>query len=247
MLVDTRGEQVVRRVPLPGTARHVSLAKPGGPFLVPVEPDDSLVEVAFDGSTRRTEVGDNPHDATAIGDRIFVADEFGSTLTVVRDGKVVGEVPVDAQPGGVAAVGDQVAVVAVRAYTVELYSDADRPLGGGGQSAGLGPSHVVVDPDSRLAIADTRGQALVVYDTVPKLRFKRRIKLGGTPLGLAAGDDGRIWVALSDGNRVFPVDLGDGSIGKDVRTVRDPFSLAAGDGALVIASRSGGTLQIVRP
>lgn len=248
VLVDTRGGRIVRRVPLPGTARHVSLAAPGGPFLVPVEPDDSLVEVRFDGTTRRTEVGDNPHDATAVGDRYFVADEFGSTLTVVRNGAVVGEVPVDAQPGGVATVGDQVAVIAVRAYTVELYDGrADRPRGGGGQSAGLGPSHVVTGPGGRLAIADTRGHALVVYDTEPKLRFARRIPLDGTPLGLATGDDGRVWVALSERNRAFPVDLETGRSGRSIRTVRDPFSLAAGDGVLAIASRSTGTLQITRP
>ena len=106
---------------------------------------------------------------------------------------------------------------------------------------------MVTGPGGRLAIADTRGRALVVYDTVPELRFRRRVDLAGTPLGLAAGDDGRVWVALSDGNRVFPVDLENGTIGPSVRTVRDPFSLAAGDGALVIASRSTGTLQITRP
>ena len=244
VLVDVRTGRVERRVPLPGTARHVSLARPGGPFLVPVEPADALVEVGTDGSTRQTAVGDNPHDATAVGNRIFVVDEFGSTLTVVRDGRVVGQVPVDAQPGGAARVGDQVAVIAVRAYTVELYDGrSDRPRGGGAQSAGLGPSHVVTGPAGRLAIADTRGRALVVYDTVPKLRFKRRIGLGGVPVGIAAGD-GRVWVALSNRNQVLPVDLASGRLGDPLATVRDPYSLAAGAGVLAIASRSEGTLQI---
>jgi len=61
--------------------------------------------------------------------RIFTADERGSTITEVRDGRRIRTVPVDTQPGGIAAVGDRVAVVAVQAYTVELYDQ--RTLGPG--------------------------------------------------------------------------------------------------------------------
>ncbi len=124
------------------------LARPGGPFLVPAENANALVEVdPRTGATRMTKVGDYPHDATAVGPRIFTADEFGSTLSIVRDGRRVGQIPVDAQPGNVVAVGDRVAVVSVRSYTVELYDGrSDRPRGGGSQSAGLGPSHAALGP-----------------------------------------------------------------------------------------------------
>lgn len=253
VLVDTRSGRVVRRVRLPGTARHVALMAPGGPFLAPAETANKLVEVSTDGHTRTTAVGDHPHDATSVGDRIFTADEFGSTLTVVRDGRVRGTVAVDVQPGGVAAVDGKVASVSVRAYTVELYpGDRDEPRGEGAQSAGLGPSHVVTGPDGRLAIADTRGQALVVYDTRPRLRFRARVALGGTPVGIAA-DPGRgvVWAALSERNRVVPVDLRPKkpTIGKPVKTARDPFSVGVdtATGRLAIASRSDGTLQLVDP
>jgi DNA-binding beta-propeller fold protein YncE len=157
VLVDDRSGRVVREVPLPGSARHVSLARPGGPFLVPAETANQLVEVdPRTGRTRSTPVGDHPHDATAVGPRIFTADEFGATMTVVRDGRVVGTMPVDVQPGGIAAAGDRVAIVSVRAYDVELYDGrSDRPRGLGAQSGGLGPSHVVVGPDGRLVIAET--------------------------------------------------------------------------------------------
>ena len=245
VLVDAATGGVVRRVPLPGTARHVSLARPGGPFLVPVEPDDSLVRVSQDGGSERVPVGDNPHDATEVGDRTFVVDEFGATMTVVRGGRVVGQVPVDAQPGGVVGVGNRVAVISVRAYTVELYdATSDRPRGGGSQSAGLGPSHVARGSGGRIGITDTRGRALVVYDTRPKLRFRRRIPLDGTPVGIAG--DRRVWVALSDRNQVVPVDLESGEVGEPVRTVRNPWSIAVGGGRLVVASRSEGTLQLTR-
>ncbi|MGI8623321.1 MAG: YncE family protein [Solirubrobacteraceae bacterium] len=253
VLVDVRTGRVTRRVPLPGNARHVALARPGGPFLVPAETANALVEVdPRTGDARTTKVGDHPHDATAVGARVFTADEFGSTLSVVRGGRRLRSVPVDAQPGGVAAVDGKVAVVGVRAYTVELFGATDDPRGGGGQSAGLGPSHVVVGPAGRLGIADTRGQALVVYDTRPKLRFRARVPLGGTPVGIA-GDPRRgvVWAALSERNRVVPVDLRGKApkLGPPVRTVRNPFSVGVDpvSGRLAIASRTAGTLQLVTP
>ncbi len=254
VVLDVRTGRVRRRVPLPGHARHVGLAKPGGPFLVPVEDADQLVEIdPRTGSTRATTVGDYPHDATAVGDRIFTADEYGSTVSVVRDGRRVGQVPVDAQPGNVVAVDGRVAVVSVRAYTVELYgASVDAPRGQGGQSAGLGPSHAALGPRERLAITDTRGKALIVYDTRPKLRFHARLKLGGTPVGIASdARRGRIWVALSDRNRALPIDLTgeEPQVGQAINTVRSPYSLAVdpASGRLVVASRDSGTVQLVDP
>ncbi|WP_026910757.1 YncE family protein [Patulibacter minatonensis] len=254
VLLDDRTGRVLHRVPLPGQVRHVGLAKPGGPFLVPVETADTLVTV--DPATGRelstTKVGNHPHDAAAVGDRIFTADEFGSTISVVRGGKLVGQVPADAQPGGIAAVGDQVALIAVRAYTVELFSASDRPRGTGAQSAGLGPSHVVTGPSGRLAIADTRGQALIVYDTEPRLRFRGRIALGGTPVGLAS-DPGRgvVWTALSERGTAVAVDLRGAKprITKREKTIRNPFSIGVDtdSGRLVVASRSDGTLHLLDP
>ena len=253
VLVDDRSGKKLREVPLPSKARHVALAAPGGPFLVPCEETDQLVEVdPGSGDTRQAKVGDNPHDATAIGPRRFTADEFGSTMTVVRDGRVRGTVPVDAQPGGIAALDGKLFVSAVRSYTIEQYSGGDRPAGGGSQSAGLGPSHVVAGPEGRIAIADTRGQALVVYDTRPRLRFRARLPLGGTAEGLA-GDPGRgiVWVTLSERARVVPVDLrpAEPVAGKAVPTARNPLSVAVdtASGRLAVASKADGTLQLVDP
>ncbi len=80
VLLDVRAGEIRREVPLPGHARHVGLARAGGPFLVPLEDADQLVEVdPRTGAKRATMVGDYPHDATAVGDRLFTADEFGST------------------------------------------------------------------------------------------------------------------------------------------------------------------------
>ncbi len=253
VLVDTRSGKKLREVSLPSRARHVSLAATGGPFLVPCEESDQLAEVdPSSGEARLTKVGDNPHDATAIGARRYTADEFGSTMTVVREGRVRATVPVDAQPGGIAAGDGKLFVNAVRSYTIEQYSGGDRPEGGGSQSSGLGPSHVVVGPEGRIAIGDTRGQALVVYDTRPGLRFRARLPLGGTAEGLAADPGrGRVWITLSERARVVPVDLRPAKpvMGKAVPTARDPLSVAVdtATGRLAVASKADGTLQLVDP
>lgn len=254
VLVDVRTGRVRHTVPLPGHARHVGLLRPGGPFLVPAEDVNRLVEVdPQTGVTRSTRVGEYPHDATAVSDRIFTADEFGSTMSIVRDGRRVGQVPVDAQPGNVVATGEKVAVISVRSYTVELYdATRDSPRGGGSQNAGLGPSHAALGPRGRLAITDTRGKSLVVYDTRPELRFFSRLALGGTPVGIAAdARRGRIWVALSERNRALPIDLTgkEPEVGQAVNTIRSPYSLAVdpASGRLAIASAADGTLQLVDP
>ncbi len=198
-----------------------------------------------------TKVGANPHDATAIGDRRFVINEFDSTMDVVRDGRVVGSVPTDAQPGGVAHVGGLVYVNAVRAYTVEPYTDADRPQALGGQSSGLGTSHVVAGPNGLLALGDTRGKALVVYATKPRLKFRARIPLAGSPVGLAWDGKKTMWITLSEKNQVVPVDLSgaEPKVGTPVATTQTPLSAAVdtATGRLAVAGSGDGKLLLVDP
>jgi len=249
-LVDVRTGAVRRRVALPAAPRHLQLAPPST-VLVPAEDADALVEVRLPGGQARTiRTGAHPHDATSLGDRVYVADEFGSTLSVLRGGRLERQVPVDVQPGGIAAVGEQVAIVSVRAYTVELV-DPRTLRGLGSQSAGEGPTHLVVDGDGRLYIADTRGDALVVFATRPRLRWIARVPLPGSPYGLAADPRrGRVWVTLTARNELVEVAAGDRP--RRVRalpTVRQPNTVAVDPrtGRVVVASRTDGTLQLVDP
>jgi DNA-binding beta-propeller fold protein YncE len=251
LLLDGETGKTVRTVALPGTARHVELARPGGPFLVPLETADRIAEVPVDGGEiRTTRVGSFPHDAAYLDGSIFTADEYGSTLSEVRDGRLVRQVPVDAQPGGVTAVGDALAVTAVRAYTVELF-DREDLVGQGAQSAGLGPSHVVADPGGRLYIADTRGRQLIVYETLPRKKWIARVPLDGTPLGLAVDPKrGRLWVTLTERNEVAEVRLGDRpGIIRRLPTARQPDSVGVNTqtGRAYVAARKAGTLQIIDP
>src|SRR5215210_2863890 len=78
--------EVVRNVELPESSRHLSLAGPGGPVLVPAESADTLVQVGLPeaGTIAETTVGASPHDAAAAPNgRIFVGNELGDTASVV--------------------------------------------------------------------------------------------------------------------------------------------------------------------
>lgn len=250
-LVDGETGEVRERVPLPAAPRHLSLAGPGGPVLVPAEEADALVLVSLPGGEAETiRVGDQPHDADALGGAFYVGDEFGSTLSVVEDGELRAQEPVDVQPGGVVAVGDQVGVVSVRAYTLELF-DTEAVRGQGGQSAGLGPTHAVTDADGRIYVTDTRGNAVTVFESQPRLRWIARLPLEGSPYGIAADPErGRIWVTLTGRNEVVEILAGDEPrAGRRLPTVRQPNTLAVdpATGRLFVASRTDGTLQLIDP
>jgi len=251
MLVETRTGRVEQDVELPASPRHLELARAGGPVLVPAEEADRLVEVALPGGEQRTlPAGDHPHDAAAIGARRFTADEFGSTVTAVEDGRRVAQGPVDVQPGGIVAVGGRLGVVSVRAYTFELL-DAQTLRGGGSQNAGLGPTHAARDAADRVWITDTRGDALIVFATQPRLRFLARVPLAGSPYGLAVdARRGRVWVSLTARNELVELDASDRPRRRrTLPTVRQPNSVAVDErtGRVAVASATGDALQLVDP
>lgn len=252
-LVDAESGAVRERVRLPSGARHLEIAGPGGPVLVPAEDADALVQVSLpDGRTlSTTEVGDFPHDAAFAGGRVYTADEFGSTVTAVEGGESVEQMPVDVQPGNVVVVGDQLAVVSVRAYTLTLL-DLETLSGGGSQFAGSGPTHAAVDADGRIYVTDTRGDALSVFATRPRLKFIARVALpGGAPLGLDVDRRrGRVWVSLTATNELVELQASDnpGRV-RTLPAVRQPNSLAVDDrtGRVFVASARDDALQIVEP
>jgi len=252
-LVDGNSGEVRERVTLPAGARHLEVAQPGGPVLVPAEDADALVEVSLpDGEiVQRTEVGDFPHDAAFLDGRAYTADEFGSTVTAVQDGRRVGQAPVDVQPGNIVPVGEELAVVSVRAYTLALL-DPMTLRGDGSQFTGSGPTHAAVDADGRIYVTDTRGDALSVFQSRPRLKFIARVPLkGGAPLGLEVDRRrGRVWVSLTGTNQLVEFDASDNP--RRLRTlpsVRQPNSLTVDEssGRVFVASASDDALQIVGP
>lgn len=251
-LVDGGSGEVRRRVRLPAGARHLEIAEPGGPVLVPAEEADALVQVSLPAGRllSTTAVGDFPHDAVALGGRLFTADEYGSTVTAIDGRERVGRAPVDAQPGNIVAVGDRLAVISVRAYTLTLL-DPRTLRGDGSQFAGSGPTHAAADGDGRIYVTDTRGDALSVFATRPRLKFVGRVPLGGAPLGLEVDRRrDRVWVTLTATNEL--VELTAGDVPRRLRslpTVRQPNGLAVDErtGRVYVASAAADALQIVQP
>jgi DNA-binding beta-propeller fold protein YncE len=250
-LVETASGTVRERVRLPAGPRHLELARPGGPVLVPAEEADELVQVALPGGeVTSTPTGDHPHDAAFLDGRSFTADEFGSTVTAIDDGRRVAQAPVDVQPGGIVAVGDQIGVVSVRAYTFELL-DPQTLRGGGSQNAGLGPTHAAVDDAGRVWITDTRGDALIGFATRPRLKFIARVALEGSPYGIAVDNRrDRIWVTLTGRNELVELDAADSPRPqRRLPTVRQPNSVAVDErtGRVVVASATEDAVQLVDP
>jgi DNA-binding beta-propeller fold protein YncE len=247
-LVEGDTGRTIRRVRLAESPRHLKLAAPGGPVLVPAERANSIVEVSLPrGRLRTTRVGRFPHDAARAHGRLFVGDELGHTVSVVEDGRRVETLPAPRQPGGVAAIADRdhVGVVGVRERALEVF-DARTLESVGKVSVGIGPTHVV-GAGERFFVVDTRGDALLEVRLEP-LRIHRRTHLGGAPYGIALDNARRrYWVTLTATNEV--AELTDHRVLRTFPTVRQPNSVAVDprSGRVFVASRKDGTLQFFDP
>ncbi|MBB3675199.1 YncE family protein [Modestobacter versicolor] len=251
VLVDRDGTAVLE-VPLPGHARHLQLAAPGGPVLVPAEDSNSLVEVSLpDGAVRETPVGSYPHDAAQVASgQVLVGDEKGGTLSVVEDGEVTTTLTSQTQPGGVAVVGDVAGVVDVGAFSLTTY---DVPAGEllDVVDAGDGPTHLVADARGRFLVADTRGNAVLTFSADP-LAQVGSLPLDGEPYGLALdAADQLLWVTLTGTNEVVALSTAGDELTEVARlpTVRQPNTVAVdpGSGRVFVGSRATGELQLIDP
>jgi DNA-binding beta-propeller fold protein YncE len=228
---------VVRRtVPLPGSVRHLQLARPGGPVLVPVESANELLQVSLpDGRVQITRVRKQPHDATAAGADVVVGNEFGKSISVVRDGRVRATIAGLTQPGGVIGDHGQVLVVDVGAFTVSSY-DLMTLKRTAVVKAGAGPTHGQLISTNRLAVVDTRDGALLLFSVSP-LRQVGRLALPGTPYGMAMDSStGTLWVTLTARNQVVGIDVRTDRprVIASYPTVRQPNTVAVSRGSDVL-------------
>ena len=254
-LVDGRTGHAVRTLSLPSAARHLQLAAPGGPVLVPAERADELVKVGLsDGEiASRTKVGKFPHDAAQYDGRSFVTNEFGDTISVVEGDRLVSTLEAPEQPGGVAVsvAASIVGVLGVRDHTLEFY-DAQSLRSLGRVDAGEGPTHQVAGPGDRFYVVDTREGALLVFAAHPKPVLLERVSLPGSPYGLAIDPRReRLWVTLTATNRVALYDVSDGVPRwlADYPTVRQPNSVAVDPitGRVFVPGVKDGVLQLLDP
>lgn len=252
VLLNADSGEITGRIPLPGRVRHLQLAAAGGPVLVPVESADALVRVDLPLGPAHAPIrtGTEPHDATAAANgTVFVANELGGTIAVLRGEQIVKIFTDSVQPAGAAAVGTAVGVLDVRKNDLTVY-DADRLTIAGSTPAGAGPTHLVADRHGRMIATDTRGNAIRVFTPLPTPRQVAGIDQPGGPYGIAYDwSRDRLWVASSGTNEVVGYDMSTTNpvVVQRFPTVQNPYSLAvdAATGRLFVAGASGGVMQII--
>lgn len=257
-LVDATTGAVRQSIPTTGAARHLSLAGPDGPVLVPLESSDELSELSFaDGRVLSTtvNVGRQPHDAVRTADgTIVVTNEMGGGVVFVRDGAVIASLPAGPpQPGGVAAVGKYAAVADVQGNGVWVYDGSNRQQVAHSQ-VGTKLTHAVGLSGDLAAFADTDGEAVLIERIDPHITEVARVDAPGKPYGLAYDPSRRrLYVTLTATNQLQTIDLADPVTPRNLGvmpTVQQPNSVAVDPHSgtvLITGSTLRGTLQIITP
>jgi DNA-binding beta-propeller fold protein YncE len=253
-LVSAATGRVRMLVRLPAAPRHLQLAGPAGPVLVPAERAGQLFQVALPGGRviAGTRVGRQPHDAAAAGQTIFVGNELSNTVSLIRGGKQVSVEPAPLQPGGVASNGEYVVVVGVRGRKIEAYDPDGRPLGTA--PVGVGPTHVRASPAGLFYVTDTEGDAVIIFQ-VTRSGPRQVGDVGtepGTPYGIAIdGRRGLVYVTLTATNQLESFRIkGNGLVPAQTwPTVRQPNDVAvdAATGMVFVAGSDGSQLQLIGP
>jgi DNA-binding beta-propeller fold protein YncE len=252
VLLNADTGEVVNRVPLPGFVRHLQLANAGGPVLVPVESANALIRVELPSGRALPQVvtGVVPHDAAeAANGMVFVANEHGGTVAVLRGEEVVKIFADSVQPAGLAPVGQSMGLIDVRKNDLTVYNTQNLRILGS-TPAGEGPTHLAADKHGRMIAADTRGDAIRVFEPLPTPHQVGEVAQPGGPYGITY-DPTRdlLWVASSGTNEVVGYDMSQPTP-REVRrlpTVQNPYTLGVDKttGKLFIAGVSGGVVQVV--
>lgn len=252
VLLETESGAVAGRVPLPGVLRHLQLAAPGGPVLVPDESSNALIQVALPGGavTSQAITGTSPHDATrAANGTIFAANEGGGTVVAIRDGRVVHTFTDVTQPAGLAPVGDRVGLIDVRDNSLTIY-DTNTYEGILELPAGAGPTHLVADRHGRMIATDTRGGQILVYEPGGTPRRVGQVAVPGEPYGITYDPvRDRLWVTVTATNQLIGYDMTDPTPREIARipTVRQANTVAVDPdtGRLFVTGTDDGTVQII--
>ncbi len=249
-LIDGESLDVEDEVAVGDGTRHLGLAEPGGPVLVPAQFEDELDIVSLpDGRVQRVNVGESPHDVAVAAGSIFVGDEGGDQLTVVDGTRLGGSIPTPDQPGAVEEVAGVIAVVSVADHVLTTYDP--RSLDEVGRvDVGEGPTHAAAIGD-HLFVVDTRGDQVVDLSAsadAPQPEVVASADAPGTPYAIAIdGRRERLWVTSTATNEVTEFTVGGEEIERlaSYPTVRQPNSVAVDErtGAVFVAGAARGEIQ----
>ena len=242
----------IRRVAVPGFARHLELVPGGGAVLLPGEDTDQLVRVALPAGrvTGTVKVLRQPHDVAVTDDgTLYVADELGGAVSVVRNGVVLRTFRGLAQPGGAAGTGRTGGVVDVRGRLLHVYRDGRQIAA---LPAGAGPTHALALTPGVLLVTDTTGGALLRYDVAGTPRLLDRTTLPGKPYGTAYDPVRRlVYITATAKNLLVQYRLTDKGLveTRTWPTVRDAYSVTVvpTTGRVVVAGEFESELQLIDP
>jgi DNA-binding beta-propeller fold protein YncE len=166
-------------------------------------------------------------------------------------------VPVGERPEGVVTPpravatmrgGQRLAVVSGRERVLELY-DAHSRRRLGSAPAGVGPTHVACLDRGPCYVADTRGDALLVFAVGDGVAPTRRYRLAGGPYGIALDHRRRrLFVTLPGRNELVElVAHGRPHVVRRWPTVRQPDSVAVDErtGRVFVTGTADGVLEIL--
>ncbi|MBJ7341566.1 hypothetical protein [Mycolicibacterium sp.] len=239
-----------RTVPLPTPATAI-VGDGTGTVYAATKGGYFSVNLASDGPARRFDVdGERDTDFTAITRRadgkVVLGSAVGAVYTLSSDTAVQARLQTFARVDALVAQGDTVAVLD-RGQTSVTTIDPSGTEQQHALRAGEGATTMVADPLGRLLVADTRGQALLVFGTNP-LMLRQQYPVKGAPYGLA-GSSTLAWISETATNSVVGYDLSTGIPVEKVRhrTVQQPNSLAFDDttGTLFVVSGSGAGVQVI--
>jgi DNA-binding beta-propeller fold protein YncE len=175
--------------------------------------------------------------------------EVGSRRLTTDASVLDGDVPLVPGPSGAALV----AVVDDRARTLTIRDARTRHVLSSAP-AGVGPTHVACAGSARCYVADTRGDALLVFaigDDGRALRLTRRVYLPGGPYGIAVdARRHRLWITAPGRNELALLPAhGRPHVLARFATVRQPDTVRvdARTGAAIVTPASAGLEQRVLP
>jgi len=256
---DAAGRSALVTFPVTGPSRTVPLQAPAtaiagdgrGTVYAATRGGYFAVKLGEGGSVARLDVdGERDTDFTAVTRRadgkIVLGSSSGAVYTLSSDTTVGARLQIFARVDALVAVGDTVAVLD-RGQTSVTTVDPSGTKQQHALRAGEGATTMVADPAGRILVADTRGEALLVFGTDP-LMLRQQYPVKGAPFALA-GSSRLAWVSQTATNTVVGYDLATGIPVEKVRyrTVQQPNSMTYDDqtGTLFVVSGSGAGVQVI--
>lgn len=249
--VDPGKLSITFQVPIPNPVRHLAVS-PKGLVAVPAESANAVFEIsARRGVVAKIAAGEHPHDAAYADGKLFAADEFSDTVSVIKDGKEIDSLTAPVQPGGIAEVQNRyLALIAVSERVLQVY-DARSGEALGKIAAGTGPTHIEAMGGDAF-VADTEGDVIRRYRIGDEPEETGTVPAPGTPYGIAVDPKRRrVWVTLTATNRLAGYSVGGPEMKRFATypTVRQPNSVTVdpASGDVFVASRADGQLERISP